>query len=267
VLDRYCCLGADDATAVSVEVHLQTCPECRAMVNAAVVPDRLAASWAMITAEIDTPRRSWLERLLGRVLAPDTVRLMAATPALRRSWYIAMAVALLFGLGAASPNRLDTTVLWFLALAPLVPVLGVALAYGRGVDPSYEITVAAPMSGLRLVLVRAVAVVATSIVITSIAALALGDSPDSHLAAAWLVPSLALSAVCLAASTVVAPRAAAWAVTVVWLAVVLAVSGWATDPLVVFRWWGQVAMVVVGVAGVVAVAVRRRSFDTVQGVR
>ncbi|MFN8038916.1 MAG: hypothetical protein U0Q07_06865 [Acidimicrobiales bacterium] len=266
VLDGYRALAVDEATAVAVEVHLATCPTCRAAVSGGVRADRLADGWALITAELDAPRRSWFERALGRVLPPDTVRLMAATPALRRSWYVAIVVALLFGLSAASPNRPDATVLWFLALAPLIPVIGVALAYGRGVDPAYEVTVAAPMSGLRLVLVRSVTVLATAIVVTLVAMVGLARSPEGHLAAAWLLPALALSALCLAMSTVVAPRAAAWIVAVAWLVVVIVVSGGA-DPLVLFRWWGQLAMVVLAVAAGAVVLVRRRSFDVVQGVR
>ncbi|MEZ5141273.1 MAG: hypothetical protein R2726_01960 [Acidimicrobiales bacterium] len=266
VLDAYRSLGADDLTATAVEVHLHRCPVCRSAVNGGVRAERLADSWALITAELDAPRRSWFERMLGRVLPPDTVRLMLATPSLRRSWYVAVVVALLFGLSAANPRRPDATVVWFLALAPLIPVVGVALAYGRGVDPSYEVTVAAPMSGLRLVLVRSVAVLATSIAVTLVAALGLGRSPDGHLAAAWLLPAFALSALCLALSSFVAPRAAAWTVSVVWLAVVVGVSG-QPDPLVLFRWWGQLAMLVLGAGAAVTVLVRRRAFDVVQGIR
>ena len=266
VLDGYRALAVDDATAVAVEVHLTTCPTCRAAVAGGVRGDRLADGWAMITAELDAPRRSWFERAVGRVLPPDTVRLMVATPALRRSWYLAIVVALLFGLSAASPNRPDPTVLWFLACAPLIPVIGVALAYGRGVDPAYEVTVAAPMSGLRLVLVRSVAVLATAIAVTLVAMVGLARTPEGHLAAAWLLPALALSALCLALSTVVAPRTAAWTVAVAWLGVVVLVSG-GTDPLVLFRWWGQLAMLVVAVLAGGVVLVRRRAFDVVQGLR
>ena len=50
------------------------------------------------------------------------------------------------------------------------------------------------------------------------------------------------------------------------LGVVVLVSG-GTDPLVLFRWWGQLAMLVVAVLAGGVVLVRRRAFDVVQGLR
>jgi hypothetical protein len=42
--------------------------------------------------------------------------------------------------------------------APLVPLVGVAVAYGPEADPAHELTATAPYSGLRLVLLRTAAV-------------------------------------------------------------------------------------------------------------
>jgi hypothetical protein len=40
----------------------------------------------------------------------------------------------------------------FLTVAPLLPLAGIAMAYGPGIDPTYEIGLAAPMRSLRLLL-------------------------------------------------------------------------------------------------------------------
>ena len=116
---------------------------------------RLDANWRAITAELDAPRPSSLERVLGRVGVPGHVsRVIVATPALRRAWYLALAVAVLVGLGATNPGDRGS-LFTLLALAPTLPVLGVALAYGPAADPMYEAQLATPMRGLRLVAIRA----------------------------------------------------------------------------------------------------------------
>ena len=69
---------------------------------------------------------------------------------MRRSWYLASILVLFFGLAAAGQDRADATLAVFLAIAPLVPVMGVGLAYGPGLDPAPEMTVATPLSGFRL---------------------------------------------------------------------------------------------------------------------
>jgi hypothetical protein len=78
---------------------------------------------------------------------------------------------------------------------------------------------------------------------------------------AWLVPSLALPAVCLALSTYVAPRRAAVLVAVFWLVPLSVVNRNVTDELVVFRQWGQLALAALAVGAAVVVSVRRETFD------
>ena len=46
----------------------------------------------------------------------------------------------------------------FLVVAPLGPLAGVAVAFAGGLDPTREIGLAAPYSGLRLLLIRTAAV-------------------------------------------------------------------------------------------------------------
>ena len=115
------------------------------------------------------------------------------------------------------------------------------------------------MSGLRLVLLRSTAVVACSIGAAGIATLLLRDK--TWMSIAWLVPSLALPAVCLALSTYMAPRRAAVLVGVLWLVPLSVINRNVTDELVVFRQWGQLALAVLAVAAAVTVSVRRDAFD------
>ena len=74
----------------------------------------------------------------------------------------------------------------FLVLAALLPLAGVAAAYGPGIDPSYEIGVAAPMSSFHLILVRASTVLASTAALAALAALTLPRV--GWTAAAWIVP-------------------------------------------------------------------------------
>ncbi|MEO5840245.1 MAG: zf-HC2 domain-containing protein [Acidimicrobiales bacterium] len=227
---------------------------------ATVTPQRLDANWRGIVAELDVPARSKVERVLLAVRMPEPIaRTLVATPALRRAWFVATGVALLFGLGAADTSKPGASLMMLLALAPMVPVVGVTLAYGPGSDPAHEVTLATPMSGLRLVLLRSTAVIACSMAAAGIATLLLRDK--TWMSIAWLVPSLALPAVCLALSTYVAPRRAAVLVAVLWLMPLSVVNRNVTDELVVFRQWGQLALAGLAVGAAAVVSVRRETFD------
>jgi hypothetical protein len=262
LLERYAEGTVDPASAAAVELHLQVCEVCRSMVNTHVSPQRLATNWAVVDAVLDAPRRRLPERALIRLGVPaEVARLMGATPALRRSWFVAVSVALLFGLAAADPDRPDSSVVLLLALAPLVPVVGVALAYGPGVDPAYEVTLVTPISGFRLVLIRSAAVVATSLGLAGLVSLLV--VARTPMAAAWLLPALALSTLCLALMTWLAPRVAGAAVSGGWLVTLVVAARVADDDLAAFGVFGQVAMAVVALAAAVVLVVRRGAFDTV----
>jgi len=227
---------------------------------ATVTPQRLDANWRAIVAELDAPARSNIERVLLALRMPEPIaRTLVATPALRRAWFVATGVALLFGLGAADTSKPGASLLMLLALAPMVPVVGVTLAYGPGSDPAHEVTVATPMSGLRLVLLRSTAVVACSMGAAGIATLLLREK--TLMSIAWLIPSLALPAVCLALSTYMAPRRAAVLIGVLWLVPLSVVNRNVTDELVVFRQWGQLVLAVLAIGAAAVVSIRREAFD------
>ena len=109
-----------------------------------------------------------MERALLALRVPEhAARLLAATPSLRLSWLLAEAMALGFAVLAAnvaSGNDADVVRFLFLVVAALLPVAGIAAAFGPGVDPAYEIGAAAPMRADVLLAMRALAVLTTSLV-------------------------------------------------------------------------------------------------------
>ena len=225
-----------------------------------VDPARLEANWQAITAELDAPCPGRLERVLRRVgIAEPTARLMAATPALRRAWFVATGLALVFALTASGRGDVADRYGLFLTIAPLVPTVGVALAYGPGSDPAHEVTVATPMSGLQLVLTRATAVFACSLPIVAATGVALPGS--SWYAAAWLIPALAATAACVTLTTFTSPKRAALAVVAAWLLTMAVVNARTGDVLVAFGLVGQLVAGAVAVAGFAAVVARRGRFD------
>lgn len=223
---------------------------------------RLDANWRAITAELDVPRPGRVERMLRAVGIPATVsRVVVATPALRRAWYLSIGIAVLVGLSAARPDDPDS-LFALLLVAPAVPVLGVALAFGPSADPMYEAQLATPMRGIRLVAIRAVTVLTVSIVV--IGALSALSPNTRPMAAAWLLPALALTSATLGTMTVFAPRRAASIVALTWFVVVTIVRSAATDGLAAFGLVGQLVSIVVAVAGFLTIVLRRSTLDRLQ---
>ena len=214
VLRRYGTGTLGGSVAASVETHLLACGACRAALAPAVDPARLTAVWDEVVDRLDRPRRTPVERLLVRLgVNEDTARLVAAAPSLTVSWLGGLTVALVFAVLAADAG--PKGLVFFLALAPVLPVAGVAVAYGREVDPTYDLGLAAPYSTFRLLLVRSSAVLVATLLLIGAGALLL--PLDGWLAAAWLLPALALSAATLAVSTRVNPVWAGGGVVTAWV--------------------------------------------------
>ena len=223
---------------------------------------RLDANWRAIEIELDAPRPSRVEAWLRRVgVAAWATRLVVATPALRRAWYLAIAGAVFIALSTADQEAPRQSLLAFLTIAPLVSVLGVAMAYGPSADPAHELHLAAPMSALRVLAVRTTVVLAVSSVV--ITAFALLNPTTRAFAAAWYLPAIAVSAASLALMTFLSPRRAASAAGVGWCAVVL-VSQLSSDPLVAFTLVGQVGAALVAVAALAVTVNRRTTFDRLE---
>jgi len=254
VLARYAAGTARTSEAASAEAHLVGCAQCRAAVTPHADPARLDTVFANLTDVLDMPRAGLVERLLRAVhVRPATARLLVATPALRTSWVLSIAGALAFAVAAVQQGSESRHL--FLALAPLLPVLGVAIAYGRDADPAYDVTVASPYGGFRLVLLRTAAVVATTSVLTLLTAVVV---PDAGLAAAWLLPALALTTATLVAATVWRPAASAAVVASCWLTVVVVAARTDAD---VSDARGQATYAVLLAVAAAVLAARRDRFE------
>jgi hypothetical protein len=172
--------------------------------------------WLGVAAEVWRRRPGLVERLAGRALrSPGLARALVTTPSLLLGWVLASVVVLVAGafatLGTGTP---------FVAMfAPAVAAVGIAYAYGPGVDPAWELSQSMAVSDRMVLLVRVLVVFGLN------AALGVAASAASGTAAAvtfgWLVPMTAVSALALAAATVtrsanagVAAGLAAWALTV-----------------------------------------------------
>jgi hypothetical protein len=261
LLRRYAQGGSDLADSFSIEAHVLECALCRGELAALADHDRLEQVWSGVEDAIAGPAREPVESLLVRLGVPDHLaRLLASTRSLTLSWLGAVSICLALAVTAAhlSPRGL----LVFLALAPLLPLAGIASVYGPSVDPTYEISLAAPMRGFELLTVRATAVLSVT---TALAALAAAALPDfGWLAAAWLLPSLALTALALALATYVPSPAAFWTAALVWIAAVglTASSG---DRFAAFGRSAQAGFLVAIVIATALLAHRREAFDRERG--
>ncbi|MFI6038786.1 zf-HC2 domain-containing protein [Streptomyces sp. NPDC051315] len=207
----------------------------------------------------------------SRVSVPLARVRWAAGPAVRGTWPVAVLLVALGAVGLAYGAGVEAARPLLLAVAPVVPVLGVALSYGPHADPLHEITAATPSGGLRLLLTRTAAVLAVSLPLLTLAALLLPASGAPG-AAAWLLPGLALTLASLALAGYVGCRAATSVTGAGWLVAVLApaltssadapltrltdqLSTCLDGPLAQGAWAGAAALCAA------ALAVRRSAYD------
>jgi hypothetical protein len=211
---RYAQGTAPPELAASAEAHLMKCETCRSAIESYVDTRRMESIWHEVIDRADAPRRSWPERMLVRLGVNEaTARLIAATPTLRGPWLLAVAGVLALAAWAAQID--ERFLLMFLVVAPLGPLAGVGVAFAGGLDPTREIGLAAPYSGLRLLLIRTAAVLAATVPIVAAAGLALPGS--GWLAAAWLLPTAGLTCAALALTARMTPVVAVGAVATAWV--------------------------------------------------
>jgi Putative zinc-finger len=269
LLDRYAAGALPDAAAWSVEMHVTVCGSCRCRVDdtpsvvgdgAGVADARLDGIWGEVSAGVRAAQRPLAERLLVRLgVADHTARLLAATPSLTASWLSGIMLVLAVGVAAAWLAEPHERPFLFLLIAPLLPVAGVAVAFGPRVDPTYDLAMVAPMRSWRLLVVRSVAVLATSLLLATLGALALPQV--GWVTAAWLLPSLAMSTSVLALSARWSPLAAAGMVGGGWLTMLLTFETQHAGSLVAFGVGVQMAMAVVFVVTLVMFLRARERFD------
>ena len=274
LLIGYCELSVTASTAAAIEAHLMSCASCRAeLANVSTsAQDGLVnqqSVWDGVLERVDRPTRSITERLLVVIrVRPDMAKLLATTPALRLAWLAAVGFVAVFAVAAA---RMEGDGPWLLlVIAPLLPVAGVATAYGPALDPTYEIGVAAPVSGLRLTMLRTLAVIATTLPLLAVAALVAPGGGWTVFG--WVLPSFALVAITLALSTVTSPERAGAIAGFGWLVALVVLidrdeAGSFVERSLIFSSWGQTTVTVVVAIGVAIVASRKTAFDlmTVRG--
>jgi hypothetical protein len=245
----------------STEAHLSACPTCRARLADCVDPAAVTAGWERLDARLDAPRPGPAEAALVRLGVPaHTARLLACTPGLRKSWLAAVAFTLAVATVAVHLAQSTTVPILLLAVAPLLPLIGVAVSFGPHVDPSYELAVVAPLHTFRLLLLRCVAVLSTTTLLSAVASLALpGYGP---VVLGWLAPSLALTLLSLALTPRLGPVKAALVVGLGWATLLAATVRVPTGESVLFTAPGQAGLAGAAVAAATAVWRVRSGFDT-----
>jgi hypothetical protein len=252
---RYAQGAAPPHLAASAEAHLMKCVTCRGVISSYVDTRRVETIWHEVADRVDAPRRSWPERMLVRLgVGEATARLIAATPTFREPWLLAVAGVLALAAWAAQVD--ERFLQMFLVVAPLGPLAGVAVAFAGGLDPTREIGLAAPYSGLRLLLIRTAAVLAVTVPIVAAAGLALPGS--NWLAVAWLLPTAGLTCAALALTARMTPVVAVGGVATAW-ALVTAPTAIAGDLDLAFGIGAQVFWFAVAVGGGLWLAVTRNT--------
>jgi hypothetical protein len=226
------------------------------------VPDPVVDQvWARVRDVIEVPPTTLLERLLQRVGLPQAdARIVAVSPAFRGAWLVGLTSLLVFvtvagGWGAGRGQ------LAFLAIAPLVPALAVALGYDPELDEALEQECATPYSRVRLVLLRSVALL---VVVGPAMAVVSAVLPGS-LAYGWLAPAAGCTALVLAVSTWVAPLTAAGGVATTWAVLVSSAAHGGGVTQVLDE--GYVASYALVGAGALVVLVLRRGQLAIGGAR
>ncbi|WP_333773522.1 zf-HC2 domain-containing protein [Streptomyces sp. IBSBF 3136] len=211
---RYADGSLPEPDAWSLEKHLEGCAGCAVRVSRAV---RGTAPGALL-AQV---REAVLEA--APVPAPPRAArlLWAAGPAVRGAWLPAVLLVAVGAMALGYGGGFHGTRALLLAIAPVVPVAGVALSYGPHADPLYEVVAATPAGGLRLALTRTAVVLAVCLPLLTLTGLLLPAS-GAPAAAAWLLPGLALSLATLAMASFTGCRTAAGATAGGWLCAVLA---------------------------------------------
>ncbi|KDN17558.1 zf-HC2 domain-containing protein [Amycolatopsis rifamycinica] len=203
-----------------LEAHLESCPLCRArLAEVAPVQPVVDLVWNRLSAEVLLPAGPFHES------PPRTARARPRPARRRRRWLdtwvtpamtpwlgmIVLVTLLAVVLDHVGRSVLDVTAVQL--FAPVLPVLGVAASWARGLDPAYEVVVATPRAGLYLVARRTLAVLVVVLPVLGVAGWLTGTAP-----ALWLLPSLAFTTGTLALGGLIGVTRAAYALVAVWVA-------------------------------------------------
>jgi hypothetical protein len=137
----------------------------------------------------------------------------------------------------------------------LVPVTGVAVAYGRDTDPMYEIVAAAPVAKLRLVLLRSLLVLPFTVLVVFVGGLILPGG--LAVSALWLLPALGLVGLTLAVEPWLGALPAAAGVALAWVIIVATTVRATGSVLSAFGPLGQILSAFALLAAVMVIATSR----------
>ncbi|WP_328612554.1 zf-HC2 domain-containing protein [Amycolatopsis sp. NBC_00355] len=197
-----------------LEAHLEACAQCRARL-AALTPVQPVVDlvWSRLAVDIELPsapahprpvphpKRRWLSTWVTPVMVPWLAMIVLLTllaVVFDQFWHTVF----------------DTTAVQL--FAPVLPVLGVAASWARGLDPAYEVVVSTPRAGLYLIARRTVAVLLVVLPVLGAAGWLTGTG-----VALWLLPSLAYTTGTLALGGLIGVTRAAYALIAAWAALVV----------------------------------------------
>ncbi|MFF5178127.1 hypothetical protein ACFY2Q_08895 [Micromonospora sp. NPDC000316] len=208
--------GLDEATVWSIEVHLESCADCRA---------RLAGSTTAASRALIAQVAAAVDRDIAAGPRPRSKTLFG-TP-VRQRWFVAALLpwvamtAAVLGTAALLTQLLPEMPSFVVLLAPLAPLPGVAAAWSRRVDPAWELVAGTPSAGLTMLLRRtAVVLVLVIPVLTVLAAFGVSRANPALL----LLPCLAFTAATLLLGSLVGVQRAAIGLMAAWAAAVVAPS-------------------------------------------
>lgn len=264
LLDRYAAgdtgSNVDDAWW-AVEAHLERCAQCRDRLGEAVARTNPATSVLLeqvrealagkLSRSPRMPgRRRWLPGWMSRWAAP------AMLPRLGMTVLVVLAA---LGLDLADAGRYPSLVL---LLAPVAPLVAVAAAWSRGLDPAYELVASSPRAGFDLVLRRTAAVLVVVIPALAGAGWLAGASP-----ALWLLPCLAFTTGSLALGELVGLHRAATGLALGWAIVVIGPSLVLAKPPALLAPSSLPGWAVVTAIVAIALMVRRNAYSTLESFR
>lgn len=152
--------------------------------------------WTNVAAEVWPEPIGAIERCARRLLgSPGLARALITTPSLVLSWVLASVVVLAVGVVATQ----STGEPWIALLLPALAGIGVAYAYGPGIDPAFELSQTMAVSTRMVLLTRVCAVFGLNALLGLLATL---FAPGiAVLTLGWMLPMAMIAALGLAAAT------------------------------------------------------------------
>jgi hypothetical protein len=152
--------------------------------------------WTRVAGEVWARKPGRVEQLAIRLLhSPGLARALVTTPSLLLSWVLASISVLAVGMAATYASGEP----WVALPAPALAGIGIAYAYGPGIDPAFELSRTMVVSDRTILLARGLAVFGLNAILGIVASLLTVEATD--LTWLWLVPMTTISALGLVGAT------------------------------------------------------------------